>query len=249
MGIDVYVAPFGDALAEMTVAQLNLAASLDHLVPVGEKFDWRLWRERWKRLPGSHDPSWLDFMRGGRHPTRLELRRAAQKLQRDLAAKLEVEVVWNEDAEVPTGAEHDLSDHLPRQGCLGLRRVALLWGNGPAPTRESIDEVLAEEDAPDITAHPAMHDPAHPFVQLLHIDAGTLFVPAEFGSVLQGIPFTIGSAPGLIAELERVVAILGPIEATRPSDDRLFDVVRAVRTLERLANRAVELRLPMFVDL
>lgn len=248
MGIDVYVAPFGDALAEMTVAQLNLAASLDHLVPVGERFDWRLWRERWKRLPGSHDPSWLDFMRGGRHPTRLELRRAAHRLQKELASRLEVEVAWNEDAEIPTGDEHDLSDHVPRVGTSGLRRVALRWGAGPAPTREKIDAALAEEDTDELVESPEMHDAAHPFVQLLHLGDGNLFVPAEFSAVLQGIPFTIGSATALLAELRRIVAILGPIEAARPSDDRLFEVVRTVRTLERLAQRAGELKLPMFVD-
>jgi hypothetical protein len=249
VGIDVYVAPFGDALAEMTVAQLNLAASVDHLVPVGEKFDWRLWRERWKRLPGSHDPSWLDFMRGGRHPTRLELRRAAQKLQRDLSSKLELAVKWDEDAPVPTGQEHDLSDRLPRTGCLGLRRLAIRWGHGDAPNRRQIDEALSEkDDAEELSAHEAMRDPAHPFVELLHLEADNLFVPADLGAVLQGIPWTIGSAPRLVRELEKVETIIGPVEAARSSDDLLFDVVRTMRTLERLARRSVELRLPMFVD-
>ncbi len=247
MGTDVHVAPFGDALAEMTVAQLNLAASVDHLVPVGEKFDWRLWRERWKRLPGSHDPSWLDFMRGGRHPTKLELRRAAQKLQRDLAARLEMEVAWDEDAEVTTGPD-DLSDHLPRTGSVGLRRLAETWGSGPAPTPEIIEETLAVEPPAEGSEGDAVHDRAHPFVQLLHVDAGNLFVPADFATVLQGIPFTIGSAPALRVELEKVLAVLGPIQASRPNDDRLFDVVRTVRTLERLAERAVQLKLPLFVN-
>ncbi len=247
MGIDVYVAPFADALAEMTVAQLNLAASLDHLVPVGETFDWRLWRERWKRLPGSHDPSWLDFMRGGRHPTRLELRRAAARLQRELAKRLEVEVAWDEDAKVPTGPEHDLSDHVPRAGASGLRRIALQWGGGPAPSRERIDEVLAE-DAAEPSVVPELADPAHPFVQVLHVGSGNLFVPAEFEAVLQGVPFTIGSAPRLLEELRRIGSVLGPTGSARAEDDRVFDVVRTVRTLERLAQRATDVRLPLFVE-
>ncbi|MBC7173791.1 MAG: hypothetical protein H5U40_15225 [Polyangiaceae bacterium] len=248
MGNDAYVAPFGDALAEMTVAQLNIAASVDHLVPVGAKFDWKLWRERWKRLPGSHDPSWLDFMRGGRHPTRLELRRAAQRLQRELATKLEVEVEWNEDAVFPTGPDHDLEDRVPRVGTLGLRRLALLAGEEDAPSREAIERAL-DEDAPmEIAECAALHDPAHPFVQLLHLDAGNLLVPVAFRCVLQGIPWTIGSAPVLLDELDRIAAILGPIETIRGRDDQLFEIVRALRTLERLARRAVELRLPLFID-
>lgn len=247
MGTDVQVAPFCEALADMTVAQLNLAASVDHLVPVGEKFDWRIWRERWKRLPGSHDPSWLDLMRGGRHPTRLELRRAAQKLQRDLAARLELDVAWDEDAEVPSGPEYDLSDQLPRGGCLSLRRIVEQWGPGPAPSPAVVEGALADEHRAEPPDGEKVHDGSHPFVQLLHVNSSNLFVPSDFATVLQGIPFTIGSAAVLRLELAKVLAALGPLQAARPDDDRLFDVVRTVRTLERLAERAVELKLPLFI--
>jgi hypothetical protein len=246
VGMEVYVAPFGEAVAEMTVAQLKLATSVDHLVRVGEKFDRHLWSERWKRLPGSQDPSWLDWLRGGRHATTLELRRAAQKLQRELAGRLEREVAWEEDAELAAPERQALSARLePLEA--GLHRLAVRIAAGGALSAEELTSLLAAGDPAEAeTLAAATDDPKHAFVQLLHVRAGSVLVPADFEDVLEGVPFTIGSAPGLVRELDQMRATLAPAldgaDATRGAE-----LLEPLETLARLAKEAIERRLPMFV--
>jgi hypothetical protein len=246
--MEVYVAPFGEAVAEMTVAQLKLATSVDHLVCVGEEFDRRLWSERWKRLPGSHDPSWLDWLRGGRHATTLELRRAAHKLQRELGARLEREVTWEEDADLEVAERQALSARLAPPAA-GLHRLAVRLGGGGPLSADDLVAVLAHEAPVDDEARAAaLDDPKHAFVQLLHLDAGSMLVPADFDAVLEGVPFTIGSAPELARELERLRALLAPAltESAKPSGP-VTEVVESIETLARLAKEAVDRRLPLFV--
>jgi hypothetical protein len=252
--MEVYVAPFCEAVAEMTVAQLKLAASVDHLVKVGERFDRHLWSERWKRLPGSQDPSWLDWLRGGRHASPLELRRAAQRLQRELSTRLECEVAWDEDVALDATARQALSASSAPIGS-GLHRLATrLRAGEPLLGDElvSLCEDAGEEAEPHAAAVGC--DPAHPFVQLMHLDVGSVFVPAEFDEVLEGVPFTIGSAPRLARELERLHAEISPIlaELHAEGSDRLPAQVAALEasleTLSRLAHASVERRLPMFVS-
>jgi hypothetical protein len=240
--MEVYVAPFGEAVAEMTVAQLKLATSVDHLVCVGEKFDRHLWSERWKRLPGSHDPSWLDWLRGGRHATTLELRRAAQRLQRELSRRLEREITWEEDVELSVPSRQALSDHLALTEVELRRLAARLGAGGEAPSGAELEALLGGADAGEPDA--AVDDPKHAFVQLSHLRAGSVFVPAEFDEVLEGVPFTIGSAPSLAIELDRLRSALAPSLADAPSDE----LARSLDTLARLTREAIERRLPLFAS-
>lgn len=177
-----------------------------------------------------------------------QVQAAVDALQRSLSAVSGREVSWRDDRD-EREREVPFLDPLDGLGVELSRRLAARLALDTVSTPQALLDDAARVDGHDAVLQQVLGLRAHRFQQLVHFTP--LYVPAALGTVLVGLPCSIGSSTDLQREIEDLRSVLeitrggGWFESSRISGSAAKRLLGSLTVLSDAASASAKLGLPL----